>query len=78
MTSVIMMYRHQTISFYVINLVTLISEMVCKHAKSTVDKNGSKYKTTNMYWNRSLKEYIPTLTPRSKWTRETRNFKIDR
>ena len=31
----------------------------------------------NMYWNRWLKEYIPTLTPRSKWTRQTRNFKID-
>ena len=30
----------------------------------------------NMYWNRWLKEYIPTLTPRSKWTRQTRNFKI--
>ena len=30
----------------------------------------------NIYWNRWLKEYIPTLTPRSKWTRQTRNFKI--
>ena len=30
-----------------------------------------------MYRNRWLKEHIPTLTPRSKWTRQTRNFKID-
>ena len=30
----------------------------------------------NMYWNRWLKEYILTLIPRSKWTRQTRNFKI--
>ena len=30
----------------------------------------------NMYWNRWLKEYIPTLTPCWKWTRQTRNFKI--
>ena len=31
---------------------------------------------SNMYWNRWLKEYIPRLTPLSKWTRQTRNFKI--
>ena len=30
----------------------------------------------NMYWNRWLKEYITTLKPSSKWTRQTRNFKI--
>ena len=30
----------------------------------------------NMYWNRWLKEYIPTLKPSSKWTRQTGNFKI--
>ena len=30
----------------------------------------------NMYWNRWLKESKPTLTPRWKWTRQTRNFKI--
>ena len=37
-------------------------------------KQGQKI--ANMYWNRWLKEYIPTLTPRSKWMRKTRNFKI--
>ena len=37
-------------------------------------KQGQKI--ANMYWNRWLKEYIPTLTPRSKWTRQTRNFRI--
>ena len=30
----------------------------------------------NIYWNRWFKEYIPILTPRSKWTQQTRNFKI--
>ena len=29
-----------------------------------------------MYWNSWLKEYIPTLIPLSKWTQQTRNFKI--
>ena len=29
-----------------------------------------------MYWNRCSKKYIPILTPRSKWTRQSRNFKI--
>ena len=29
-----------------------------------------------MYWNRWLKEFIPTLTSRSKLTRQTRNFNI--
>ena len=30
----------------------------------------------NMYWNRWLEEYIPTLTPHSKWARQPRDFKI--
>lgn len=30
----------------------------------------------NMYWNRWFKEYIPTLTPSSKWMWQIRNFKI--
>ena len=30
----------------------------------------------NMYRNRWLTEYIPTLTPCSKWTRQSRYFKI--
>ena len=31
---------------------------------------------TNMYWDRWLKEYVPTLTSRSKWTQQTRNLKV--
>ena len=34
-------------------------------------------KIANKSWNSWLKEYIPTLTSRSIWTRQTRNFKID-
>ena len=30
----------------------------------------------NMYWNRWLEEYIPTLSPHSKWARQPRDFKI--
>ena len=56
--------------------MTLILETVCKKTKSTIDKNGNSTSIANMYWNRWLKEYIPTLTPRLKWTRQTRNFKI--
>ena len=41
---------------------------------------GKKWKQVqniaNMYWNRWFKEYIPTLTPLSKRTQQTRNFKI--
>jgi hypothetical protein len=29
------------------------------------------------FWNRWLQEYIPTLQTRSKWTKQSTNFKID-
>jgi hypothetical protein len=28
------------------------------------------------FWNRWLKEYVPTLQTRSKWTKQSTNFKI--
>ena len=31
---------------------------------------------TDMYWSRWLKEFLPTLLPRQKWTREERAFRV--
>ena len=31
----------------------------------------------NMFWNRWLKEYLPLLTKRNKWTEEVRNLEQD-
>ena len=32
---------------------------------------------TTCFWKRWLKEYLPSLTIRSKWTTESRNLKVD-
>ena len=57
--------------------MTLISDIVLK--TDQID-HRQKWKQVqnigNMYKNRWLKQYIATLTPRSKWTPQTRNFKI--
>ena len=31
---------------------------------------------TNMFWNRFIREYIPTLTVRKKWNNQHRNFTV--
>ena len=31
---------------------------------------------TNMYWKRWIKEYLPLLTLRNKWTKHRKNMKI--
>ena len=56
--------------------MTLISEMVANRPNHLSTKWKQVQSIANMYWNRCLKEYISTLTPRLKWTRQTRNFKI--
>ena len=48
-----------------------------KMSKWTIVKNGEQCKLTLIFfWKRWLSEYLPTLSPRTKWKNKQQNFAV--